>query len=100
MVRIEVARGLANASVVFRVMAINSSHVKGGGVARRRQCIRSLERCPEICHATRSWNGVTVRNSTDRSPQVQTSGDSMFYQSTRHGNNSLASVGQITLVTK
>ncbi|GBN53803.1 hypothetical protein AVEN_237894-1 [Araneus ventricosus] len=45
------ARGLVSASVVSRVMAVNSSHVKGGGVARRRQCVRSLERCGEIWQA-------------------------------------------------
>ncbi|GBO18185.1 hypothetical protein AVEN_168748-1 [Araneus ventricosus] len=49
--RIVMARGLVSASVVFRVMAVNSWHVKGGGVARRRQCVRSLERCGEIWQA-------------------------------------------------
>ncbi|GBL93218.1 hypothetical protein AVEN_42665-1 [Araneus ventricosus] len=82
--RIDVARRLVSASVVSRVMAANSSHVKGGGVARRhqcvsslwtlnpmgesvgcgRQCIHSLEGCREISQATRRRNGATVRNST------------------------------------
>ncbi|GBN66990.1 hypothetical protein AVEN_127352-1 [Araneus ventricosus] len=47
--RIELARGLVSASVASRVMAVNSSHIKGGGVARRRRCIGSYERCREIC---------------------------------------------------
>ncbi|GBN73243.1 hypothetical protein AVEN_267793-1 [Araneus ventricosus] len=66
--RIDVARGLVSASVVSRVMAINSSHVKEGGVIRRRQCNRSLERRREVCQATRSGNGETGRNSSDNSP--------------------------------
>ncbi|GBM43024.1 hypothetical protein AVEN_88619-1 [Araneus ventricosus] len=57
-------------------------------VARRRQSIRSLMRCQEICQATRLRNGATGRNSTDHSPQVRTSSDSRFYQVTCHGNKS------------
>ncbi|GBO00512.1 hypothetical protein AVEN_132809-1 [Araneus ventricosus] len=76
--RIDVTRGLVNASVVSHIMELNSSHVKGGRVDRRRQCIRTLERCREICPATRRRDGVTARNSTDHSPQVRTSSDSRF----------------------
>ncbi|GBO33183.1 hypothetical protein AVEN_85606-1 [Araneus ventricosus] len=71
--RIDVARGLVSASVDSRIMAVNSSHIKGRVVARRRQCIRSHERCQEICQATRHVNSATVRNSTAHSPQVRTS---------------------------
>ncbi|GBM39598.1 hypothetical protein AVEN_201582-1 [Araneus ventricosus] len=65
--RTDEARGLVRASVVSYVMAVNSSHVKGGGAGRHRQCIRSLERCLEIFQATRCGNGATVRISTDHS---------------------------------
>ncbi|GBM98557.1 hypothetical protein AVEN_186094-1 [Araneus ventricosus] len=59
--RIGVARGLVSASVVSRFMAVNSSHSKGRrGVSRRRQCIRSLERCREICQASRRGYGGLV----------------------------------------
>ncbi|GBM80515.1 hypothetical protein AVEN_123270-1 [Araneus ventricosus] len=67
--RIDVARGLVSASAVSRFMALNSSHVKGGGVARLRQWIRSLQCWREICQATRRRNGAAVRNSNDHSPQ-------------------------------
>ncbi|GBL73434.1 hypothetical protein AVEN_145809-1 [Araneus ventricosus] len=73
--RIDVAGGLVSASVFSRVVEVNSSHVKGGWSGRRRQCIRSLERCREICQATRRRNFVADRNSTDHSPQVRTSSD-------------------------
>ncbi|GBM63141.1 hypothetical protein AVEN_150268-1 [Araneus ventricosus] len=56
--RIDVARGLVSASVVSRVVAVNNSHIKE---ARRRHCIRSLERCRDICKATRRRNGTSVR---------------------------------------
>ncbi|GBL84792.1 hypothetical protein AVEN_93828-1 [Araneus ventricosus] len=47
-------------------MAVNSSHVKEGGrVSRRLKCIRLLERCRQICQATRRLNSATGRNSTD-----------------------------------
>ncbi|GBM25455.1 hypothetical protein AVEN_261572-1 [Araneus ventricosus] len=42
-------RGVISAYVVPRVMA------------RRRHCIRSLERWQDICKATRRRNGMTVR---------------------------------------
>ncbi|GBM81754.1 hypothetical protein AVEN_13471-1 [Araneus ventricosus] len=77
-VRIKVAGGLVSESVVSRVMLVNSSHVKGGGVTRRRQYIRSLERSREICQATPHGNGATGRNSIDHSPQVRTSSNSRF----------------------
>ncbi|GBM73239.1 hypothetical protein AVEN_94685-1 [Araneus ventricosus] len=83
--RIDVARGLVSGSVVSRVMAANSSHIKGGGPARRRQCIRSLERCRRICQATRRGKVVTGRNSTDHSPQVRTLSDSRFCKATHVG---------------
>ncbi|GBN35371.1 hypothetical protein AVEN_163366-1 [Araneus ventricosus] len=76
--RLEVARGLVSECVVSLVMVINSSPIKGGGVARRRLCIRSLERYREICQATRSRNGSTGWNSIDHSPQVRTSSNSRF----------------------
>ncbi|GBM39220.1 hypothetical protein AVEN_223838-1 [Araneus ventricosus] len=44
-VRMDVARGLVSASVASRVMTANCSHIKGRGAARRRQGIRSFERC-------------------------------------------------------
>ncbi|GBN52701.1 hypothetical protein AVEN_157233-1 [Araneus ventricosus] len=75
---IDVARGLVSASVASRVMAVNNSHVKGGGVARRRRCIRSLERCREICQAMLLWNDASGGNSTDHSSQVRTLSDSRF----------------------
>ncbi|GBM50167.1 hypothetical protein AVEN_50061-2-1, partial [Araneus ventricosus] len=75
--RIYVARGLVSASVVSRVLAVNSSHVKGR-CARRRQCIRLLERYLDICQATRRGNGATGRNPTDHSPQLRTSSVSRF----------------------
>ncbi|GBO33776.1 hypothetical protein AVEN_45267-1, partial [Araneus ventricosus] len=54
-------------------MAVNSSHVKGGGEARRRHCIRSLERCREICQATCrrrtrlyiQWMAARIKRSVD-----------------------------------
>ncbi|GBN92716.1 hypothetical protein AVEN_33231-1 [Araneus ventricosus] len=67
--RIDVVRGFASAPVVSRVMAVYSSHIKGGGVARRRQCILSLERYREICNEPwerRDW-------SESHRPQVRTS---------------------------
>ncbi|GBM35352.1 hypothetical protein AVEN_90673-1 [Araneus ventricosus] len=70
--KIDVVRGLVSASVVSRVMAVNRLHVKGWGVDRRRQCIRSLDRCREICQGMHRGNGATVRNFTDHSPQVRT----------------------------
>ncbi|GBM12014.1 hypothetical protein AVEN_256099-1 [Araneus ventricosus] len=70
--RNNVAREIVSAFVVSRVMAVNSTHVKGGGEARRLQCISSLEGCREIRQATRR------RNSTDHIPQVRTSSDSRF----------------------
>ncbi|GBL69406.1 hypothetical protein AVEN_11667-1 [Araneus ventricosus] len=76
--RIDMTRGLVSVSVVSRVMAVNSSHVKGRGVAKCRQCTRSLERCREICQATRFGKGANGRNSTDHSPHVRTSRDSRF----------------------
>ncbi|GBN62610.1 hypothetical protein AVEN_8352-1 [Araneus ventricosus] len=89
--RIDVACGLVSASVVPRVMAVNRSHVKGGGAGRRRLCIRSLERCQEIGQATRSFQGASVRNSTDHSPHIRTSKDSWFakLQAVRTRINSL-----------
>ncbi|GBM89502.1 Neurogenic locus Notch protein [Araneus ventricosus] len=51
---------------------------KDEGVSRRRQCIRSLQCCRDICQATSSGNGATGRNSTDHSPQVRTSSNSRF----------------------
>ncbi|GBN12062.1 hypothetical protein AVEN_190415-1 [Araneus ventricosus] len=59
-------------------MAANSSHIKGWGVAKQCQCIRSLERCPDIGLATRHGNGTTCWNSTDHSPQVRSSSGSGF----------------------
>ncbi|GBL75981.1 hypothetical protein AVEN_234299-1 [Araneus ventricosus] len=56
--RIDVACGVASASVVSLVIAVNSSHFKGGGVARQRQYIRSLECRREIRQATRRGNGA------------------------------------------
>ncbi|GBM58593.1 hypothetical protein AVEN_166984-1 [Araneus ventricosus] len=78
--KIDVVRGLVSASVVARDVEVNGSHVKGGGVARRCQCIRSLERCREICQATSRGNGATTvyKYSTDHSPQVRTSSESRF----------------------
>ncbi|GBL79326.1 hypothetical protein AVEN_260028-1 [Araneus ventricosus] len=63
--RTNVACGLVSASVISLVMAVNSSHVKGGGVGRQRQCIYSLEKI------TYRRNGATVRNSTDHSPKYK-----------------------------
>ncbi|GBN94195.1 hypothetical protein AVEN_10036-1 [Araneus ventricosus] len=82
------ARGFVSASVVSRVVAVNSSDNKG------RQCIRSLERCREICQAMRRWNGVTGRNSPDHSPQMRTSSDSKFGQVTRYWNKLNANCGR------
>ncbi|GBN60244.1 hypothetical protein AVEN_160000-1 [Araneus ventricosus] len=59
--RIDMARGLVSASVVSRVVAVNSLHIKE---ARRRHCIRSLERCRDICKATCHRNGTSVRIPT------------------------------------
>ncbi|GBL54176.1 hypothetical protein AVEN_190426-1 [Araneus ventricosus] len=87
--RIDVARGLVSASVVSRVIAVNSSHIKGRGVARQLQCIGSHVRCRYICQATRRWNDATGRNSTDHSPQVRTLSDSRFGQATRRRNKAL-----------
>ncbi|GBN99391.1 hypothetical protein AVEN_72217-1 [Araneus ventricosus] len=101
--RIDVARGLVSASVASRVMAVNSSHVKG---TRRRQRFRSLERCRGICQATLRRNGAIVRNSTDHkyepratrglakphavgTPQVRAQSDSRFGQATRCRNKAL-----------
>ncbi|GBM36588.1 hypothetical protein AVEN_162027-1 [Araneus ventricosus] len=50
-------------------MTVNSSHVKGGGVARRRQCIPSLEHCRELCQATARLVGIpptTIHNYEPR----------------------------------
>ncbi|GBN34485.1 hypothetical protein AVEN_44226-1 [Araneus ventricosus] len=58
---IDVARELVSASVVSRFMEVNSSHIKGRGVARWRQWIHSLERCRNTCKATSRRNGVAVR---------------------------------------
>ncbi|GBN84866.1 hypothetical protein AVEN_133146-1 [Araneus ventricosus] len=82
--RIDVICGLVSASVISRVMAVNSSHVKGGGVARGRQCIHSLERCREICQATYRRNGATVRNSTHHSLSTNLEQPEVC-QATRHG---------------
>ncbi|GBM58106.1 hypothetical protein AVEN_164292-1 [Araneus ventricosus] len=43
--RTDVALGVVSASVISRVVAVNSSHIKE---ARRLHCIRSLERTAEI----------------------------------------------------
>ncbi|GBN85748.1 hypothetical protein AVEN_116474-1 [Araneus ventricosus] len=63
--RIDVTRGLVvSTSVVSGVMAVNSSHIKGGGVARRRNwsefhrlqsTTTNIERL-EVCQATRRGN--------------------------------------------
>ncbi|GBL87920.1 hypothetical protein AVEN_192084-1 [Araneus ventricosus] len=76
--RIDVAHELVSASVVSRVMGVNSSHVKEGGAARRRQYVRSLERYQEICQITRRGKGATCWNSIDHRSQVRTSSDSRF----------------------
>ncbi|GBN33215.1 hypothetical protein AVEN_104414-1 [Araneus ventricosus] len=52
--RIDLARGLVSESFVSRGMAVNISHIKGKGVAIRNHCIHSLERCRDICKATRT----------------------------------------------
>ncbi|GBM99043.1 hypothetical protein AVEN_201791-1 [Araneus ventricosus] len=70
--RSDVVRELVSALAVSRIMAVNSSHVKGRGMARWRQCSHLLERCRDICQSRRR------RNYTDHSPQVRTSSDSMF----------------------
>ncbi|GBO01869.1 hypothetical protein AVEN_182593-1 [Araneus ventricosus] len=84
--RIDVARRFVSASDISRVMAVNSSHIKGRGMARRRQCTLSPELCREICQAMCRRNVATVRNSIDHSPQVRTSSDSRFGQATRRWN--------------
>ncbi|GBM85827.1 hypothetical protein AVEN_162137-1 [Araneus ventricosus] len=66
--RIDVARGLVSASDVSLVTAVNSSHIKGRGVARRRQCILSLEHCEDIYQAKRPYEQRDCSNSTDHSP--------------------------------
>ncbi|GBM77988.1 hypothetical protein AVEN_105452-1 [Araneus ventricosus] len=52
---IDVARGLVSASVVSRIVAVNSSHIKE---TRRRHCIHSYERCRDTCKTTRRRNGM------------------------------------------
>ncbi|GBM31244.1 hypothetical protein AVEN_223442-1 [Araneus ventricosus] len=64
--RIDEARGLVSPSVVSRLMAVNRSYIKGG-CGQTRQCIRSFERCQEICQATRHGNGAIGRNSIEQS---------------------------------
>ncbi|GBM87373.1 hypothetical protein AVEN_108145-1, partial [Araneus ventricosus] len=53
------------------------------GHAKWHHCIRSLERCRDICKVTRRRIGTILRNSTDHNPQVLTSNDSRFGQDTR-----------------
>ncbi|GBO21435.1 hypothetical protein AVEN_61385-1 [Araneus ventricosus] len=73
--RINVVCGLVSASVVSRVVAVNSSHIKE---ARRRHCIRSLKHCRDICKVKRRRKGT----STDHSQQMRTSSGSKFGQGT------------------
>ncbi|GBN98177.1 hypothetical protein AVEN_8718-1 [Araneus ventricosus] len=61
-----------SASVVSQVMTVNSSHVLGRGVTRRRECIRSLSAVERFAKP-RDWSEFT-----DHSPQVRTSSDSRF----------------------
>ncbi|GBN35794.1 hypothetical protein AVEN_204782-1 [Araneus ventricosus] len=56
--RIDVARGLVSGSVVSRVVAVSSSHIKG---TRRCHCICSLEHCRDICKGKRRRNGAAVQ---------------------------------------
>ncbi|GBN14644.1 hypothetical protein AVEN_55623-1, partial [Araneus ventricosus] len=54
--RIDVTRGIVSASVVSRIMAVNSSRIKGTNGA-----IASVHSNRDICKATRRKNGATVR---------------------------------------
>ncbi|GBM02039.1 hypothetical protein AVEN_209736-1 [Araneus ventricosus] len=86
--RIDASRGLVSASVVSRVVVVNRSHIKD---SRRHHCIRSLERCRDICKATRRRNGTSVRiPQTTVHKCERTSSDSKFGQATRRwkGENS------------
>ncbi|GBN87506.1 hypothetical protein AVEN_180771-1 [Araneus ventricosus] len=84
--RIDVTRGLVSASVVSRVVAINSSHIKGPDDA-----IASVHsRAAEIFAKSRAVGRVSL-NSTDHSPQVRTSSDPKFGQATRRWNKALRS---------
>ncbi|GBN56367.1 hypothetical protein AVEN_173546-1 [Araneus ventricosus] len=66
--RIDVDCGLVSASVVSRVVTINSSRIKE---ARRRHCIRSLERSRDICKSTRLRNGTSVRISQSKNANLE-----------------------------
>ncbi|GBM43524.1 hypothetical protein AVEN_133831-2-1, partial [Araneus ventricosus] len=80
--RIDVARGVVSASVVFRVLAINISHIKGPDSA-----IASVHSSAAEIFA--KLKRSVCSNSIDHSPQVQTSSDSKFGQATRRWNKAL-----------
>ncbi|GBM54297.1 hypothetical protein AVEN_90479-1 [Araneus ventricosus] len=82
--RVYVASGLVSASVVSHVIVVNSSHIKGRGMARRRHCIYSRERCPEICQ-----QDAIVKIPPTTVHKYEPGDDWRFGQATSHGNKAL-----------
>ncbi|GBO15059.1 hypothetical protein AVEN_212782-1 [Araneus ventricosus] len=58
--RIDVARGFVSASVVSRVMAVNSSHIKGKGNGQMSSVHPFTQALPRNCKATHRRKGATV----------------------------------------
>ncbi|GBL97160.1 hypothetical protein AVEN_144603-1 [Araneus ventricosus] len=83
--RIHVAGGLISASVVSRVVAVNSSHIKGpdGAIASVHSSTA------EIFAKPRAVGTARLFEFQDHNPQVQTSNDLKFGQATRRWNKAL-----------
>ncbi|GBO05759.1 hypothetical protein AVEN_188738-1 [Araneus ventricosus] len=90
--RIEVARGLVSASVASRVMPVNR-----GGSGQKASVHPFSRALPIDLPSYEPLERRDCSSSTDHSPQVRTSSDSRFYQTTRHENKALG-IGQASLI--
>ncbi|GBN97925.1 hypothetical protein AVEN_87171-1 [Araneus ventricosus] len=71
--RTEMARGLVSTPVASRIMAVNSSHIKGCGSDQTASVHPFTRPLPRDLPSSAPFDGMIGRNYTEHSQQVRTS---------------------------